>query len=327
MRSPELAEALPELVRGGVVPPEAAVAPLRAARGELLSIRGELRATLYVGVLLLVAGVSILVKENLDRIGPGTIAAAIGLAAAACLAWTLHRAPPFSWGKAESTDWSFDYLLLLGILLLGADLAYVEAKFTPLGDAWSYHLLLMSAVTAALAVRCDSRMSWTLALSTFAAWRGIAASRIGRESYALESTALRMNLILCGVVFVAVGLALRRFGRKAHFEPMATFLGAFAILAGVGLFALDPAGAWILWALVFLAIAAAVAGIALRFRRFGLFALGAVAGYAAVSRLLFQFFAAELFGCFWFAGSSTGMIVLLFLVQRRFRAGAEEGHA
>ena len=34
----------------------------------------------------------------------------------------------------------------------------------------------------------------------------------------------------------------------------------------------------------------------------------------------------EFFGCLWFAGTSSGMIVLLFLVQRHFRAVAKEGH-
>lgn len=326
MRSPEFAEALPGMVREGVVSPEEAAAPLRAAKGELLSIRGELRALLYFGVLVLMAGVSLLVKENLDRIGPVGIATGIGLASAACLGWALRKAPPFSWSRAESTDWSFDYLLLLGILLLGADLAYIEVKFAALGHDWSGHLLLMSVVTAALALYCDSRMSWTLALSTFAAWRGVAAFRVFDEAGDHGLVSLRLNLILCGVVFVALGLALRKFDRKAHFEPITTFLGSLALLAGVGLFALDPTGAWIPWALVFLAIAVSLALIALRFRRFGLFALGAVASYAALTRLAFEVARDEFFGCFWFASTSTGMVILLFLVQRRFRAVAREGH-
>ena len=98
------------------------------------------------------------------------------------------------------------------------------------------------------------------------------------------------------------------------------------LLAGVGLFALDESGAWIPWALLFLAISATLAVVALRFRRFGLFALGAVAAYIALTRLAFEVLGDEFFGCLWFAGTSSGMIVLLFLVQRRFRAVAKEGH-
>lgn len=325
MRSPEVAEAIPQLVEKGLLAPATAAPLLRSARGELLSIRGELRALLYFGVLAVVAGVSLLVKENLERIGPLTIAVAIGLAAAACLGWALARAVPFSWQRAESTDWTFDFLLLLGILLLGADLAYIEAKFTPLGDAWSYHLLLMSLVTGAFAVRCDSRVLWSLALSTFAAWRGVAASSVAQgltELGGRPESGLRLELLLCGLAFLALGLALRHFDRKRHFEPLTTFLGSFALLAGLGLFALDPEANGFLWAMVFVVAAAGLAALALRARRFGLFALGALGVYAGISRLAFELIFEAGCGCFWFAGSSVGMIALLWMVQRRFRVEA-----
>ena len=322
MRSPEVAAAIPKLVEKGLLGPAAAAPLLRSARGELLSIRGELRALLYFGVLAVVGGVSLLVKENLERIGPVTIAVAIGVAAAVCLGWTLARARPFSWQRAESSDWAFDFLLLLGILLLGADLAYIEAKFTPLGDAWSYHLLFMSLVTGALAMRCDSRTSWSLALTTFAAWRGVAAAGVVGGIWGRSEVFLRWNLMLCGLAFLVFGFALRRLDRKRHFEPLTTFFGSFGVLAGLGLFALDPNENWILWAIVFVAAAGGLAGAALRARRFGLFALGALGVYGGISRLAFEFIPAAGCGCFWFAGSSVGMIALLWFVQRRFRVEA-----
>jgi hypothetical protein len=322
MRSPEVAEAIPKLVEKGLLAPETAAPLLRSSAGELLSVRGELRALLYFGVLAVVTGVSLLVKENLDRIGPLTIAVAIGIAAISCLVWALSRALPFSWQRAESGDLAFDFLLLLGILLLGADLAYIEAKFTPLGDAWSYHLLFMSLVTGALAVRCDSRTSWSLALSTFAAWRGVAASGVTGGVLGGSEVPLRINLIFCGVAFLGLGSAMRRLDRKRHFEPLTTFFGAFGVLAGVGLFALDRHENWILWALVFVIAAAGCAAVALRARRFGLFALGALGVYAGISRLAFELVGDVGCGCIWFSGSSLGMIALLWFVQRRFRVEA-----
>ena len=92
-----------------------------------------------------------------------------------------------------------------------------------------------------------------------------------------------------------------------------------AVLAGLGLFALDPAGEWILWAIGFVGAAAGLAAVALKARRFGLFALGALGVYAGISRLAFELIGDAGFGCFWFAGSSLGMIALLWIVQRRFR--------
>ncbi len=322
MRSPEVATAIPELVRRGWLSAERAAPRLRAARGELESARGELRVLLYAGVLALVGGASLLVRENLERIGPVGLASALAIASAACLAWTLRRAPAFTWQRAPSSDWSFDYLLLLGILLAGLTLAYVEAKFTPLGAAWRHHLLLMSGITAGLALRCDSRLAWSLALSTFAGWRGVgAASAAGLLANALGSggDALRANLLLVGLLFVLLGLVLRRWNRKAHFEPLTTWLGTALSLAALGTGAFARGGAGVGWALALLAGACVAGIVALRARRFWHFALAAVGAYAALTRLASPLWSDPLGGCFWFAASSAATLVLLVWLQRRLR--------
>ena len=126
--SPEVAEAVAALRAGGVLTDEEAARPGRVARGELVSVRAELRAALYLGVLLLVSGVGLFLRENVDRIGPSAIAGAVGLASGACLAWAWRKAAPPSWGEAASTHAAFDYVLLLGALLAAADLAWVETQ-------------------------------------------------------------------------------------------------------------------------------------------------------------------------------------------------------
>src|SRR5436309_11882877 len=136
--NPDVADAIPRLVEAGILPPDAAPRLLRVARGELLSVHRELRTLLYIGVLLATGGVGLLVQENLDRLGPVTIAAAIGLAAAMALGWVARTAPPFSWRESPSPHLGFDYVLLLGVLLAAADLAYVEVRFTPLGAHWPW---------------------------------------------------------------------------------------------------------------------------------------------------------------------------------------------
>src|ERR1700692_2684466 len=94
--NPDVVLAIPALVESGALPPAAAPRLLRIARGELVSVHAELRALLYAGVLLLTGGVGLLVRQNLDRIGPVAIATVLGLAAAAALAWVARGAAPFS---------------------------------------------------------------------------------------------------------------------------------------------------------------------------------------------------------------------------------------
>src|ERR1700692_1506365 len=165
--NPDVVLAIPALVESGALPPAAAPRLLRVARGELLSVRAELRALLYAGVLLLTGGVGLLVKQNLERIGPVAIAAALGLGAAAALAWVIRVAPSFSWQEVASPNLAFDYVLLLAILLGAADLAYGEAHFGWLGTHASWHLLILVALSALAAFRFDSRVVFSLALTSF----------------------------------------------------------------------------------------------------------------------------------------------------------------
>jgi hypothetical protein len=324
--NPDVAAAVPELVEQGVLAPEQAALLLRASRGELCSIRGELRALLYAGVALVMAGVGLLVKENLDRIGPVTIALAIGLAACACLGWVVKTALPFSWTAQPSPHIAFDYLLLLGALLVAADLAYIEVKFVALGANWPWHLLIVAAFAAALALRFDSRVLFSLALTTLAAWRGVSLSLLGRSVWRLDDPAvLRWNAIGCGVLFVALGWSLLRAGRKPHFEPAAAHLGWLLVLGGLasGALAEDRAGTpWPAFAFALLLAAGGLGAGALRYRRFSLFALGVVGAYVAVSRFAVAGMHDGSSAFAWFCLSSIACIVGLVVAQRRMRGPA-----
>lgn len=68
--NPDVAAAVPRLVREGILTKSQAMPLLRVAKGRLVSVYRELRLVLYAGVLLVTAGVGVLVVEQLDRIGP-----------------------------------------------------------------------------------------------------------------------------------------------------------------------------------------------------------------------------------------------------------------
>src|SRR5512135_2688553 len=205
--NPDVVEAIARLRREGILT-DAGAEPLeRAATGELLSVEAELKVLLYGGVLLVTTGVGLFLKENHDSIGPVAIAALIGAAAATCLFYAWRRLPPFTWGFAGAGHLGADYVLLLGVLLIGADLGYLEYRLHLLGADWPYHLLLGSAIAFAFAYRFDSRSVLSLALTSFAAWRGVAVSLSFAGRAASEAPAIRGNAIACGVLFAAAGIA------------------------------------------------------------------------------------------------------------------------
>jgi predicted membrane protein DUF2157 len=297
----------------------------RVARGQLVSVRAELRLLHYGGVLLVMAGVGLLVRENLERIGPLTIAIALWAAAAGALFWAWRHRAPFSWGEAPSPHLAFDYILLLGVLLTGAALAYVEVQFTPLGENWRHHLLLMAVVAATLAVRGDSKLVAAVALTTLAAWRGVSASPLERAFWSgLEAEgALRANAVVTGLAFLALAWALVRFQRKAHFEPVATYLGWIlalgALVSGIGAGEDEGEGAY---RVALLLVGGALAAMALRRRRFPLFGLGVAAAYVGLSALVVPSLHDGVLVFLYFTVTGIAVLAGLLLAHRALRESA-----
>jgi hypothetical protein len=318
---PDLVPAIPELAAAGLLPPAAAPRLLRLARGELLSVRNELRALLYAGVLLTTAGIGLLVKQNLDHIGPLAIALFLAAASVAALAWVLRVTPPFSWHEVPSPNLAYDYILLLGLLLGAADLAFCEARFGLLAAHASWPLPVVALAAGLAACRCDSRVAFSLALSSLAAWWGVSLERAGTAVLSAGGE-LRWHAMACGVLFVALGTTLARTGRKAHFEPVAAHLGWLLILAAEMSGLAENGATAVRWSTALILTGGGLAWAAFRGRRFPLFGYGVVAAYIGVTRLLATLAFAPQLGCLWFAGSSVLMILGFLAAHRRLREPA-----
>jgi hypothetical protein len=326
MISPDVASAVQVLGRDGVLTPGQATFFGRIARGELVSLYPVLQTLLYGAVLAITGGVALLLKDRVADFGPVTIALLLGLAALACLGWAARAAPAFSRGPVESPHIAFDYILLLGALLLAADLAWCEWRFTPLGANWAWHLCLVSVIYASLALRFDSRVLFVLALTTFAAWRGVAVLGVEQAFFAWAGAgpAVRLNGFACGLLFLAVGQALVRQDFKAHFEPAATFLGwGLLLLAVAGGTATGPdASLWLhRGGLLVLGLLLAVRSAAPA--RFGLFVMGVLAAYAGFLACTLPWVSSGAPSALYITLSAVGLLVLLLRVRaRRARAPA-----
>jgi hypothetical protein len=157
-----------ELNAAGLIDEEASLRAIALERGEIFSVFEEVRFALYAAVAAIMAGIGILVKENLEHIGPLTLIMTLALAAAACYGTAIltHR-------RRETRTIGGDYVLLLGALILSADWAYAETHFHWLGDHWSWGVLILAAVHAITAYALDSRLVLSLALTSLASWFGI----------------------------------------------------------------------------------------------------------------------------------------------------------
>lgn len=291
----------------------------RVSRGELVSVRVELQIALWAGVTMIAGGAGLLVKQSLEALGPVTIGGGIAAAAALCI-WQVARfAPPFSWGPVASPTLAFDYILLLGVLLLGSDLAYLEMQFRVLGPNWPWHLLLLSLLQLAFAFRYDSRALLSLSLASFAAWRGVPLSFAATGLAGRHEDALLVNALAVGAFFLGVGMLARRFERKAHFEPAFGNVGLLLLLGAAvagtygGYGALDA-----VWAAVLAAIVAPTVALAYRARRSDYFAQGVIAGYLGLLRSVEELrFGVGLLSLV--AAGSFGILSLILWAHRRFK--------
>lgn len=163
-----------QLLRTGELSPAEARQPLARETRAIFSVRRELRAALYFGLAAVMAGVGLVVKENLDHIGPMVIILSIAVAAALCYlpAVLAQRA-----GQARRLP--ADLLLLLAALLVSSDLGYAEYRFQLLGDDWTLHLLVLAAVHGLTAYALGSRLVLSVALTSFALWVGAATTFSG----------------------------------------------------------------------------------------------------------------------------------------------------
>jgi len=243
----------------------------------------------------------------------------VALAAALCLWYVARVAPVFSWGPVASPTLAFDYVLLLGVLLIGTDLAYLEVQYKILGPDWPWHLLLLSLIQLAFAFRFDSRAVLALSLASFAAWRGVALSFPGGALFGRHDAAIRVNALAVGALFLAAGILIERAGRKAHFEPAFGNLGLLLLLGAAVAGAYGGSGHLDrVWFPTLAVISAATITLAYRARRSDYFAQGVIAAYLGFLRL-----AAELHlrvGLFYLVSAgSFGALILILWARRRFK--------
>ena len=168
----------------GAIDDATAARALARDRGRVFSLHAELRAALYAGVLLVMSGVGIILARNIERIGPLGIVLALALAAAACALPALRAKRA---GRALTT--AGEYLLLLAALLVSADLGYVERQFALLGPLWSWHLLLLALVHAAIAYAFAAPLVLAASLTALAGWFGVS----GLSSEVLQQSTLELG--------------------------------------------------------------------------------------------------------------------------------------
>jgi hypothetical protein len=195
----------------------------------LFSVFDELRVALYAAVALVITGVGILVKEHLDRIGPVTLILALAIGGAACYLPAIRAR---SRGNEQSTV--TDYLLLLGVLVVSADVGYAESQFHWLGANWSRHLLLLTAFHALTAYALRSRLVLSVALTSLAGWLGIERGPGNLSPWDFATPELGLRALVCAAVMLVWRAIDQRANAARYREVFEHFAANLAFWGAVG---------------------------------------------------------------------------------------------
>ena len=272
-------------------------------RREVFSLYPELRICAWGGAMLLATAAGVVLTNNLERIGPVALALMMGVAALACYA--------FVWWRRKRASLVDDFVLLLGALLVSADVAFVESQFHLFGDAWYRHFLILAVAHGVGAYVFHSRTLLSLAITALAGWlglRGIFDSG-GPADYA-------MRAFSCAALVLMARFANRREEFHGTYEH---FVAMLALLGGITLTLDDTywSGACVLTML----LAAAIVGWGFRTRREPFVLYAFLCGVLAFDIFFARLFRGDIAIFFLLVVSTIGAIVALFVLHARFKEG------
>jgi hypothetical protein len=301
---------------GGLVDPERAKVLSEIETGRLFSVSNELRSFLYLGALLIVAGVGGTVKNYMLDLGPIAITTGLSAAMIFCFYYCVTRGLPYSPGKVEQTAAAFDYILFLGCAFWGILFSYLETHYHLLAENWDYYLLFSSAFFFFLAYRFDNRLVLATALSTLASWFGVRFSH-----FDIPFFDLRARAIAFGAAAVGTGWWCENAARiKEHFADTYYTIGLHVLFWGL-LWGLFDQGFLSPYPVLVAMLTTATITYALRKRNFQYFLYGTVYGYIAASYVVFKTVLVDIasleLSAFYFFVSSIAVVAVIFVYRRK----------
>jgi Predicted membrane protein (DUF2157) len=198
---------------------EASLKKTRSAEPRLFSLYWELKTMLYLGILLLSGGLSILVYKNIDTIGHQLILVFIAALSAGSFLYCFRKKLPYSNNKVLSPNSFFDYILLLGCLTLITFVAYMQFQYNVFGTRYGLATFIPMLVLFFSAYYFDHLGVLGMAITALAAWAGIAVTPAGiLQQNDFDSETIIVTGLLLGSCLLAAGYFSETKKIKAHFE-------------------------------------------------------------------------------------------------------------
>ena len=284
-----------------------------------VSVHWDLKTLLYLGIVLLTTGLGITVYKNIDTIGHDVIIAAIAIACSLCFLYCFKNAKGYSNNKVESAGLWFDYLLLLGCLLLLTFIAYIQYQYNVFGNRLGLATFIPMLLLFAAAYYFDHLGVLSMAVTNLAAWAGIAATPLDilKQNDFGKEQIIYTGLVL-GAGLVAMSYFSQRQKIKAHFAFNYKNFGAHLLFISCLAAAFHFENIYLIWLLVLAGISFFFYKNALKENSFYFLVITALYAYIGLSYAVIEllFLAGGdmgpvYLGLIYFIASGIGLIRLL----------------
>lgn len=292
------------------------------------SIHWELRTLLYLGVLLLSAGLGTWVYQHLDTIDRLAIVGALCVFSAGGFFWCARVQPSFSPVRVPSAGPLTDYILLLACLTFVTLIGYLQFEYGLFGLRLTGFIPLV--VLAFSAYYFDHLGVLSLAVTNLAAWLGIVVTPLGilaADNWA--SPRLIYTGLLLGVFLFLAGFLTRRTRFKTHFGFTYAHFGIHILFIAClsGLFYYWDTSYWGLWLVLLAGLVFVVRREAYRYDSLYFLVVAILYAYIGVSagviRVMelarFQDIGGLYLLIFYFIGSAVGFAFLLVDQNKKWR--------
>jgi hypothetical protein len=295
----------------------------------LFSVHWEIKTLLYLGVLLLTAGLGMLIYENIDSIGHQFVLLLIGLISLGSFVYCFKTKLPFSTGKVASPNSYFDYLLLLACISFLTFVGYLQFEYKVFGINYGMATFIPMLVLFFVAYYFDHLGILNMAITNLAVWMGVSVTpKQLLLNSDFDSETIIYTYFLLGLLLLTVAWLTEHFSFKKHFKFSYQHYGVhvafIALLAGYFHYYNSPLA--IAWMLGIFALAFLIYNDAFKNKSFYFLLLVVLYSYIAVSSLMVRVFitindiSGAYLGFMYFIGSGIGLVFLLINLNKKLKA-------
>ncbi|MFD0792737.1 DUF2157 domain-containing protein [Mucilaginibacter litoreus] len=297
----------------------------------LFSVHWELNLLLYLGVLMFTGGLGILVYKNIDTIGHQAVLALIAVVAIGCFFYCFKHKAPFSRLRVKSPNMAFDYVLLLGSILLVTFIGYLQYQYNLFGNNYGLATFIPMVLLFYIAYDFDHLGILSMAIANLAVWMGVSITPktlLMAGSFSTEK--LIYTYLALGILLLAAAYLTHRLDFKRHFKFNYHNYGAHITFIALlsGFFHFFDSAACVLWAFALFGVAAYIYLDGRKHRSFYFILIALLYSYIALCGLVGKVISSTkwhdieiiYFAVMLFIASAVGLIILLININKNLKA-------